>query len=106
MAVLVGIDLIQGDAFDIVRNGKTVWTGIWTLFRSPDMSCTVWEPLTTGESAGCFATPGMAARAGEDQGVVFARELQADDGLEPISWGAAPAIATRLLKRSCRGGRC
>lgn len=34
MAVLVGIYLIQGDAFDVVRDGKTSWTGTWTLFRS------------------------------------------------------------------------
>ncbi|AIF47667.1 hypothetical protein [Dyella japonica] len=106
MAVLVGIYLIQGDAVDIVRNGKTLWTGTWTLFRSPGMNRTAWEPLANGEVPTWFVSPGMAARAGEDEGVAFARELQGDDGLEPMSWEEVPAVAAPSLKRTCVGGWC
>ncbi|QNK00792.1 hypothetical protein [Dyella telluris] len=107
MAVLVGIYLIQGDAFDIVRQGKTQWTGTWTLFRSPGLDRTHWEPLTSGEAATLFATAAMAARAGEDEGVAFARELQGDDGLEPMLWNAAPTTpVVSMQKKTFAGGWC
>lgn len=106
MAVLVGIYLIQGDAFDIVRKGKTLWTGTWTLFRSPGMDRKHWEPLTSGEAATLFATPAMAARAGEEEGVAFARELQGDDGLEPMQWDDAPVPAAVSMRKTSAGGWC
>jgi hypothetical protein len=105
MAVLVGIYLIEGDAFEVVRDGKTFWVGAWTLFRSPMMNRDDWEPLTTGEAPELYPSSFAATRAGQDNGVAFARELQGDDGLEPMMWRAAPAIASMPLKRASAGGR-
>ncbi|MDR3446000.1 hypothetical protein [Dyella sp.] len=103
MAVLVGIYLIQGDAFDVVRDGKTSWTGTWTLFRSPGVNRTQWESLTGGETSTSFTTPVLAALAGEDDGVSFARMLQGDDGLEPMTWEDVPAVVANFLRRACVG---
>jgi hypothetical protein len=106
MAVLVGVYLIQGDAFDVVRHGKTLWTGTWTLFRSPGLNRKDWEPLTSGEALTLFATPGLASQAGEDEGVAFARQLQGDDGLEPMAWEAVPVAVTMPRRRTYAGGHC
>ena len=109
MTVLVGIYLVQGDAFDVVRDGKTCWTGTWTLFRSLGRDRTAWEPLTSGEALALSASRAMAVLAGQDEGVAFARELQADDGLEPVSWTWKTTVPTAIaepLLRSCVGGRC
>jgi len=106
MAVLVGIYLIQGDASNVARLGKASWAGTWTLFRSPRLNRKDWEPLTSGETSSRFASPAMAARAGEDEGVAFARQLQSDDGLEPMAWEAVSVRAAPTLHRSCAGGRC
>jgi hypothetical protein len=99
MAVLIGIYLVQGDAFEVARDGKTLWTGTWTLFRSPQMNRADWEPLTSGEAAALFETSTLAVHGGEESGVAFARELQGDDGLEPMAWAAVSA-ASAPLKRA------
>lgn len=104
MAVLVGIYLVQGDAFDVVREGKTFWTGTWTLFRSPLMNRADWEALTSGEASAIFESSAPAMLAGEDTGVAFARELQGDDGLEPMRWPDVPVALQMPLKRACAGG--
>jgi hypothetical protein len=100
MAVLVGIYLVQGDAFEVVRDGKTCWTGTWTLFRSPLMNRADWEPLTDAEVPALFASSSLAIQAGEDAGVIFARDLQGDDGLEPMIWAAVPMAWRIPLKRA------
>lgn len=100
MAVLVGIYLVQGDAFEVVRDGKTGWTGTWTLFRSPQMNRADWEPLTDGEASSLFASSPLAMQAGEDAGVAFARDCQGDDGLEPMTWAAVPVAWRIPLKRA------
>jgi len=100
MAVLVGIYLVQGGAFDIVREGKTFWTGTWTLFRSPLMNRADWEALTSGEASAIFESSVPAMQAGEDTGVAFARELQGDDGLEPVTWPDVALAMPQPLKRA------
>jgi hypothetical protein len=104
MAVLVGIYLVQGDLFEIVREGRSLWTGTWTLFRSPWMNRADWEALTSGETAACFDSPEHAVQAGTEEGVAFARELQGDDGLEPMTWAPVPVTSSLPLKRACGGG--
>lgn len=101
MAVLVGIYLVQGDAFEVVRDGKTWWTGTWTLFRSPQMNRADWEALTDGEASTLCASSPLAMQAGEEAGVAFARDLQGDDGLEPMTWAAVPVAWRITLKRAC-----
>ena len=103
MAVLVGIYLVQSDLFEIVRDGRAIWTGTWTLFRSPWMNRQDWEALTSGETAACFDSPELAIQAGEDEGVTFARELQGDDGLEPMVWAPVPVAFSVPLKRASGG---
>lgn len=100
MAVLVGIYLVQSDAFEVVRDGRTLWTGTWSLFRSPSMNRTDWEPLTGGEASSMFATAQLAAQAGEQAGVAFARDCQGDDGLEPMAWQGTPVSVRAPLKRA------
>lgn len=106
MAVLVGIYVIQGGAFDVVRDGKAFWVGTWTLYRSPAMNRTDWQFLTGGETSMTFATPALAVAAAEEEGVAFARLLQGDDGLEPMPWEAVPAVETYAPRRTFAGGRC
>jgi len=104
MAVLVGIYLVQADAFEVVRGGDTSWAGTWTLFRSPQLNRADWEFLTAGEAPALYPTRVQAEQASQEEGVGFARLLQGDDGLEPMAWTAAPAAIPLPLERACAGG--
>jgi len=98
MAVLVGIYLVQADAFEVVRNGRTLWSGVWTLFRSPQMNRAGWQRLTAGEASAMFPSSLLATQAAEEVGVALAREWQGDDGLEPVNWASVPAAIPNPLE--------
>lgn len=105
MAVLVGIYLVEGDAFEVVRGGQASWAGTWNLFRSPQLNRADWEFLTGGEVAALYPTRAQAEDAGRGEGVALARMLQGDDGLEPVVWTSAPATASAPAEQTAVGWR-
>lgn len=86
MAVLVGIYLVQCVSIEVELDGETAWIGAWTVSRSPSGNRHDWEALTDATTSQSFASADSARRAGEDEGVAFARLLHGDDCLEPLPW--------------------
>lgn len=86
MAVLVGVYLVQCVSIEVELDGGSAWIGAWTVSRSPSGHRQDWEPLIHATTPQGFANIEAAQRAGEDEGIAFARGLQGDDWLEPMSW--------------------
>jgi hypothetical protein len=99
MAVLVGIYLLHSDSIEVERNGKTSWLGSWALFRSPSCDGCDWELLTSGKTSQLFTSIVNACEAGQSEGVVFARMLQADDCLEPMVWPSDISVELQLASQ-------
>lgn len=106
MAVLVGIYLLRVESVEIPRDGASSWTATWALLRSPSGNQLDWEPLTRRDTERTFTREADALRAAQDEGTTFARMLQGDEGLEPMTWNeiheAMPIReATLPARRSC-----
>lgn len=86
MAVLVGIYLLMVESVEIPRDGARSWAASWTLLRSPSGNQLDWEPLTRRDAEWTCAREADALRAAQDEGTTFARMLQGDEGLEPMTW--------------------
>jgi hypothetical protein len=93
MAVLVGIYLLDSEAFEVERDGYLAWIGRWTLYRSPTHDRRQWIVLATGKTDDGFGASEAAVATAQEQGTAFARELQADACLEPMAWPEAPQSA-------------
>ena len=110
MVVLVGIYLVQCVSVEVEHEGETVWKGAWTVSRSPSGHRHDWEPLTRGTTSQSFTSAESAHRAAEDEATAFARQLQGDDCLEPISWcmetslQADHEVSTRSVRRASQRG--
>ncbi len=88
MAVLIGIYLVQCVSIEVELAGETAWIGAWTVSRSPSGNRHDWEALTDATTSQGFSSAESARRAGEEEGVAFARLLHGDDCLEPLPWCA------------------
>jgi len=103
MAVLVGIYLLRVESVEIPRDGASSWAATWMLLRSPSGNQLDWEPLMRRDTERTFAHEADALRAGENEGVTFARMLQADEGLEPMTWNEVhEAVPMREAVHSTR----
>lgn len=86
MAVLVGIYLLDFASMEAAQDRPDAWVGVWSLFRSPSGDRRDWVALIDGRTQGVYDSRELACLAAQDAGASVARQLQADEGLEPMYW--------------------
>jgi hypothetical protein len=99
MAVLVGIYLLDREHVEVDQDGQRSWVGSWTLFRLASGDRSHWESLSSGRTRQCYANREEACEAAQEEGIAFARMLQADEWLEPMEYGdQAPSIYREVAR--------
>jgi len=85
--VLVGKYLVGAVGTACASNAVPEWRVSWFLHESPSGNGRDWKIIGYGAHPGVFGDIVEADAAALELGISRARELQGNEGLQPVRWG-------------------